>query len=327
VRVVEVVRFGGPEVLVPTTVADPVPGPGEVVVAADVADVLFLDVMLRAGLGTQFFPVRPPYVPGSGVAGEVVAVGDGVDPAWVGRSAVAHTGTHGGSGGYAQQVAVPVGAVVALPAGLDAPRAAALLHDGATALGLLDSIGVRPKEWVLVTGAAGGLGILLVQAARAAGAHVLAAARGRRKLDLALERGAEAAVDYSDPDWTLAAVAATGGTAPDVVFDGVGGPIGQAAFGIVADGGRFSAHGAPAGGFAPIDPGEARRRGVTVRGIDQVQFSPEDRTAFVTRALAEGAAGGLSPLIGQTFPLEAAADAHSAVEARTVVGKTLLLVG
>jgi NADPH2:quinone reductase len=325
VRVVEAVRFGGPEVLVPMTVADPVPGPGEAVVAVAAADVLSLDVMIRSGAAAAFFPVRPPYVPGNGVAGEVADVGAGVDRAWVGRRVVAHTGAHGGSGGYAQRAVVPVEALVPVPAGLDAPRAAALLHDGATALGLLDGIGIRPKERVLVTAAAGGMGLLLVQLASAAGAQVVAAARGRRKLDLAVGHGAHAAVDYAEPDWPRRVVAAMGGAAPDVVFDGAGGGIGLDAFGIVADGGRFSAHGAPSGGFAPIDQDDARRRGVTVRGIDRVQFPPAERAALVARALDEGATGRLSPVIGQTFPLERAADAHAAIAARAAVGKTLLL--
>ena len=94
----------------------------------------------------------------------------------------------------------------------------------------------------------------------------------------------------------------------------------------MAPGGRFSAHGAPSGEFARIDEQEAQRRGVTVRGIEQVQFEPAEAKRLVGRALSEAAMGRIHPIIGQTFPLEQASEAHAAIEARGVIGKTLLLV-
>jgi NADPH2:quinone reductase len=326
-RIVLASSFGGPEVLGVAVAADPVAGPGQAVVRVAAADVLFFDAIIRYGLATDFVPLRPPYVPGNGVAGQVTAAGDGVDPHWIGRRVVAHTGGTGGGGGYAEQALVPAAALVPVPAGLDLPAAAALLHDGATALGLADSTGIRPGEWVLVVGAGGGLGLLLVQLARAAGAHVIAAARGSRKLGRALEFGAEVAADYSEPGWPQNVLTATAGIRPDVVFDGAGTQLGQAAFTITADGGRFSAHGSPSGGFAQIDPGDARQRGITVRGIEQVQFTPGQLHALTTRALAEAAAGRIQPVIGQTFPLGQAGDAHTAIETRSATGKTLLLTG
>jgi len=326
-RVVQARSFGGPEVLAAATAPDPVAGPGQAVVAVAAADVLFFDAIIRYGLATDFVPLRPPYVPGNGVAGQVTAAGEGVDPHWIGRRVVAHTGGTGGGGGYAEQALVPAAALVPVPAGLGLPAAAALLHDGATALGLADSTGIRPGEWVLVVGAGGGLGLLLVQLARAAGAHVIAAARGSRKLDRALGLGAEVTADYSEPGWPQEVLTATAGIRPDVVFDGAGTHLGQAAFTITADGGRFSAHGSPSGGFALIDPAEARSRGITVRGIEQAQFTPDQLQALTTRALAEAAAGRIQPVIGQTFPLDRAADAHTAIETRSVTGKTLLFTG
>jgi NADPH2:quinone reductase len=102
-------------------------------------------------------------------------------------------------------------------------------------------------NWVLVEAAAGGVGGLLVQLARAAGARVVGAARGPQKLDLAKELGAEAVVDYAEPGWPERVREATGGSGPDVVLDGVGGQIGREAFGVTARGGRFSLHGAGSG--------------------------------------------------------------------------------
>ena len=321
--VVEVAEFGGPEVLVPRQVPDPGPGPGQVVVRASVADVLFVDILIRSGLGVDFFPIRPPYVPGNGVAGRVTATGYGVDPSWAGRAVVARTGGTGGWGGYAEQALVAVSDLIPVPDGLGLSEAGALLHDGATAESLLARDAVRPAESILVTAAAGGMGVLLVQLASAAGARVIGAARGARKLDVVRAAGAELALDYSEPGWAKQVSEFTGGRGADVVFDGAGGRLGGAAFGVTAAGGRFSAHGVSDGGFAAFDAEEAARRGITVHGIPQ--HEPADLRRLAARALADAAAGRIRPVIGQTFPLEQAAGAHAALEARTAIAKTLLL--
>ena len=321
-RVVRATKFGGPEVLVPTEVAEPVAGPGPVVVDVLFAPVLFLDTQIRSGRARDWFPaVAPPYVPGAGVAGKVTAVGKGVDPDRVGRRVVADST---GGGGYVERTVAAVTGLIAVPEGLGMAEAAALLHDGRTALGLIEQAGLRAEEWVLVLGAGGGLGSLLVQLAHGTGARVIGAARGKQKLDLAQELGAVAMVDYSQSGWPERVLAATGGAGPDMVFDGVGGKIGQAAFEVTARGGQFSAHGTPGGGFASIDRQEAERRRISVRGIEQVQFAPADAKRLAERAMSEAAAGRIRPIIGQTFPLEWAADAHRAIEARDVIGKTLL---
>jgi NADPH:quinone reductase len=228
-------------------------------------------------------------------------------------------------GGYAEQAVATADTMTAVPDGLDVLTAGALAHDGPTALTLFDGAAVRPGEWVLVTGAAGGLGSLLVRLAHAAGARVIGAAGGGRKSDLIRALGADLAVDYTRPDWRDVVKVATGGAGVDVVFDGVGGGIGAAAFAVTAAGARFSAHGAPAGRFAAIDPAVAQRGDVRVRGIEQVQFTPAASGSLTERALADALAGRLNPVVGQTFPLAKAADAHAAIEARQVVGKTLLL--
>jgi NADPH2:quinone reductase len=302
------------------------------VIAAGVADVLFIDTAIRAGRAAQWFGVRPPYVPGTGVAGTVTAVGAGVDPGLVGRRVVTRTGAGSGTGGYVERAVVPADRLLPVPDGVSLTDSVAVMSDGATALGLMAGIGVGAGEWVLILGAAGGLGLLLTQLARAAGGRVVAAlrmagaAQGERKAEVARAAGAEAVVDYSDPGWTAQVSTLTGGAGPAVVLDGAGGSLGVAAFGITAAGGRFSAHGAPSGGFAPVDRGEAARRGITVQGIEQVQFSREVHEKLTAQALDEVAAGRLRPFVGQTYPLDRAADAHRGLEARTAVGKTVLIV-
>jgi NADPH2:quinone reductase len=199
VRAVEVARFGGPDVLEVGELPDPAPGPGQVVVTASSCDVLFVDTMIRSGRGTDFFPIRPPYVPGNGVGGTVAALGDGVDHTWLGRPVVAHTG---GTGGYAELAAVDLGACGLVPDGVDLLDAAAVLHDGTTALRVLEKTAPEEGEWVLVVGAAGGMGILLVQLLAARGANVVGAARGSTKRDVVSGAGATATIDYGEAAWT-----------------------------------------------------------------------------------------------------------------------------
>ncbi|MGW4959181.1 zinc-binding dehydrogenase [Nonomuraea sp. NPDC004186] len=320
-RVVRVTGFGGPEVLVPGEAPDPVAGPGQVVVEVAVAGVTFVETQIRRG--TDQWHARPelPYVPGGLVAGRVSSAGEGVDPAWAGRRVIAGTGE---TGGFAERAVAVAEDLFPVPDGLELPEAVALHSDGSTAQGLIEGAKVRPGEWVLVEAAAGGVGSLLVQLARTAGARVVGAARGSRKLDLIRELGAEAAVDYSEPGWTGRVLEATGGAGPDVVFDGVGGEIGRAAFEVTARGGRFSVHGASSGEVTVVDP--ARREDVDVIGIEQLfDFGPH-LARWAEQMMAQAAAGLVRPVIGQTFPLERAADAHAAIEHRTALGKTLLLI-
>lgn len=327
-RAIMAERFGGPRVLAAVDRPEPVAGPGQLVIDVKVADVLFLDTQLRAGWGQEFFGIIPPFVPGDGVAGRAAAVGDGVSPRWLGRRVVARTGGGGGyaGGGYAERAAVREEYVAEVPDGLDLTDAAALLHDGPTAIGLAESTGVGQGEWVLVVGAAGGMGTLLVQLANGAGARVVGAARGREKLDLVRSLGAAVVVDYADPDWLHLVRQAAGVDGVAAVFDGVGGEAGTAAFAALAPGGRFSAHGAPSGDFAAINPDVAAARGVTVRGIEQTQFAPAAWRRLAERAMAEAVAGRLRPSIGQIYSLAHATDAHTAIEARAALGKTLLAV-
>ncbi|MEU9307091.1 zinc-binding dehydrogenase [Streptomyces sp. NPDC048256] len=340
-RAAQVKAFGGPEVLTTVELPDPVPGPGEVLIEVAHADTIFVETQIRTGLFRAYFPVEPPYVPGGGVAGTVTAVGAGVDAGWVGRRVTSFV-----TGSYAERVTAPATAPTPVPDGLDLRTAAALVHDGVTAAGLLEHTAVGPGDRVLILGASGGMGTLLIQLARARGARVVAAARGARKSALVRELGADAVVDVSEPDWverarqalgrpepTGAAEAgdeATTGTtaeadaAADVVLDGVGGELGLAAFPLTVDGGRFSAHGAPSGGFAAVDAAEAERRGVTLFGIGDVQFGEAEARRLTAHVLAEAAAGRLRPVIGARFPLTEAAAAHAAIEGRELVGKVVL---
>ncbi|NDU77292.1 zinc-binding dehydrogenase [Actinomadura sp. DSM 109109] len=322
-RVVQALRFGGPEVLVPGEAPDPVAGAGQVVVDVAVASVTFVETQIRRGVDKWHARPPLPYVPGGLVAGHVSSAGARVDPAWLGRRVIAGTGENGG---FAERAVAKVEDLFAVPDGLGLPEAIALHSDGSTAQGLAEKAGIGPGDRVLVEAAAGGVGSLLVQLARSAGARVVGAARGARKLDLIRELGADAAVDYSEPSWTRRVLDATDGAGPDVVFDGVGGQIGRAAFEVTARGGRFSVHGASSGDITLIGSEEARTRGVRVFGVEQLYDFGPNVTRWAEQMMSQAAAGLVRPVIGQTFPLERAADAHAAIENRTAVGKTLLLI-
>ncbi|MEU6642164.1 zinc-binding dehydrogenase [Saccharomonospora sp. NPDC046836] len=317
-RVVWLTEFGGPEVLVPGQAPDPEPAAGEVLIDVELANITFVETQFRrSGFGP--FTVEPPVVPGNGVGGVISRVGAGVDPDLVGRRVVSSLR---GSGGYAEQVVIDADAVIEVPEGLPLDAAVALLADGRTAMLLVRGAGLRPGERVLVEAAGGGVGSLLVQLACNAGAVVVAAAGGERKLDLARELGATHVVDYRKPDWTDRVRQAVG--VVDVAFDAVGGEVGTAAFELVGKGGRMVTFGAASGAPTEIPEELAAARGVTVGwGIGA---APAELRELARDALAEAAAGRLRPVIGQRFPLERAADAHAAIESRVTIGKTLLEV-
>ena len=325
-RSIVVTEFGPPEVLQTRETAPPTPGPGELLVAVEAVHVLDLDTKLRAGAGQEWFALRPPYIPGGGIAGRVVAVGAGVDETMIGRRVLANT-VDAPAGGSAAQAVATAAQAVPVPDGVDAATAAPLVHDGVTAIALFDHLQVSAGDRVLVLGAAGGAASLLVQLAGAAGATVVGAARGDRKLDAVRTLGAAAVVDYADRDWVAATRAHLPGGAT-VVLDGVGGELGRVALEqLTARGARFSAHGAASGDFSVDDRDEVRDRlGVRVSGIEVPQAGVAAFRSTVTTAVAAVADGRLRPLVGITAPLEKAADVHRAIEAREVAGTSVLVV-
>lgn len=210
-----------------------------------------------------------------------------------------------------------------MPGELELADAAALLADGRTAVGLLDLAALEPGATVLVEAAAGGVGSLLVQLAKRAGAFVVAAAGDERKLELARSLGADVAVDYGRGSWIDEVASAMNGAMVDVVFDGVGGSIGREAFDLLRPGGRLCTFGMASGSFTAISEQTLASRGVTqLRGSAP---NPGEMSRLTARALANAAAGTLRPVIGQKVPLARAGDAHRAIEGRATIGKTLLV--
>ena len=319
-RAVVMREFGPPAVLEPAEAEEICAGPDDVVIDVEFANITFVETQVRAGRPPHpsMLPALPAIL-GNGVGGTVADTGAGTAGAGTGRRVVASLN---GTGGYAERALSPASRLIDVPDALAMRDAVALLADGRTALALAARAELRAGETVLIEAAGGGVGTLLVQIARNAGARVVALAGHPRKLALARDLGADLTVDYRHDGWERQVRDATGQV--DVVFDGVGGDIGLAAFGLLRAGGRFCPFGMASGSFTAVTPEHAAAWRISLRS--GAAASPEELAALARTALAEGAAGRLRPVVGQEFELAEAAAAHAAIEARETIGKTLLTV-
>lgn len=222
-RAVRLHAFGPAENLVVDEVPDPVPAPGEVLVRVAAAGAHLLDTALRQGYrGPLPEPPRLPTVPGREVAGTVTALGTGVPARWLGKRVVAHLGL--APGGYAEQAAVPAGRLHEIPGRLGFAQAVAMIGTGRTTLAVLGSAEPGPGDVVIVPGAAGGMGTLLVQYAKHAGATVVGIAGGPARTALVAAGAADLAVDRTRPDWPSEVRAFLDGRADAAGMGAVSGP-------------------------------------------------------------------------------------------------------
>ncbi|QKV94296.1 zinc-binding dehydrogenase [Streptomyces sp. NA02950] len=325
--------FGPAENLVLEETDDPVPGPGQVRIAVAAAGVHLLDTALREGL-TSAVHTAPelPTVPGREVAGTVDALGAGTDPGWLGKRVVAHLGMV--PGGYAERAVVAAGKLHELPDGLDEAQAVAMIGTGRTTMGIVQFAELTADDVAIVTSAAGGIGQLLVQYAKNAGATVIGLAGGAAKVARVRELGARIAEDYNDPAWPERVRAALAGRTATVLFDGVGGDAARAGVELLGRGGRhlvfgWSSAGLRGGGPLELDERELTERGITstpVLGPPMLERAggPDPMRTLEERSLAQAAAGRLVPAV-QRFPLAEAAAAHRALENRATMGKVVLI--
>lgn len=318
-------EFGPAENLRYELVDDPLPGTGQVRIAVSAAGIHLLDTTIRAGRHGGPFPLpRLPMTPGREVAGVVDAVGAEVDEGWLGRRVVAHLGM--ASGGYAELALVAATSLHELPDAVADDAAVAMIGTGRTAMGILETAELTADDIVLVTAAAGGIGNLLVQAARNLGATVAGVAGGAAKVGQVRALGATIAVDYSTPGWSDAVREALGERVVTVALDGVGGDNGRGALELLGVGGRIVLFGWSSGEPTRIDAEDLYARGLTASAAigPRMLNRPGGLRTLEERSLAAAASGELVPLVGQTFPLARAADAHAALETRGTTGKVVL---
>ncbi|MFD4240073.1 NAD(P)H-quinone oxidoreductase [Streptomyces sp. NPDC058525] len=316
---------GGPEALVWSDVPDPVAGEGEVLVEVAASAVNRADVLQRQG-----FYDPPPGAsrhPGLECSGRISAVGPGVSGWSVGDEVCALLA----GGGYAQKVAVPVGQLLPVPAGVDLVTAAALPEVVATVWSNVFMVaGLRPGETLLVHGGASGIGTMAVQLAKAVGATVAVTAGGPEKLARCKELGADILIDYREQDFVAELRAATGGAGADVILDIMGAKYLSRNVDALAVNGRLAVIGLQGGVKAELNLGAllSKRAAITATSL---RARPLEEKAAIIAAVREHvwplvAAGRVHPVVHATFPIAQAAEAHRVLESGSHVGKLLLTV-
>jgi NADPH:quinone reductase-like Zn-dependent oxidoreductase len=333
VKAIVIREFGPPGVMKLEEVPTPEPGPGEVLIKVHAVSVnRTLDTRVRAGKYAR--PVTLPLVPGVDPSGVIVKLGEGVTHRKVGdrvtvalrlgnensgADAIRLLGVHAW-GGYAEYVKATAMNTTIVPDGLDFATATVVTRHAPTALHLLqDHAKVRHGEWVLVMGAAGGLGSAGVQVAKFLGAKVIAAAGGDDRVKVAMGLGADAGVNYRRDDLTIEAVRITGGQGVNVVFENVGDPdLFPKAFAALTRRGRLVTAGGHAGGIVPLDVNRLYLNQINVMGA--TGETPDG--AKVSMEMA--AQGRFKALIDCVLPLSEAVRAHEIVESRGGIGKVIL---
>ncbi len=307
------------------TVPDPEPAAGQVRIAVAASGVHLVDTALRRGEPGPFPVPALPTVPGREVAGTVDRVGEGVDPGLLGRAVVTHLGA--APGGYAERAVADADRLLTIPDGVSPGAAVAMIGTGRTTLGILLFTDLDADSVAVVTAAAGGIGTLLVQYAKAMGATVVGLAGGQAKVRRVEANGADIAVDYTAADWPDRVRAGLGGRAATDVFDGVGGANGAAAVDLLGPGGTHLVFGWSSGAETALDPATLATRRITSRSVlgpPMIERAGGDLLPLSRRALDLAAEGVFTPALTE-FPLAEAARAHAALESRATTGKVVLV--
>lgn len=340
-KAVAIVEHGGIDGLRYMDLPDPQPGAGEVVIKVRACALNHLDIWLR--LGIPAYRLQLPHVPGSDVAGEVVAVGDGVTNVQVGDKVIVNPNLTCGEcewcrmgedsmcqsfgifgakcwGGYAEYAKVPARNLIPMPSNLSFEQAAAFPLTFLTAWHMLITrAGLRAGERVLVIGAGSGVGVAAVQIAKLAGAFVIATAGTDEKCEKAKALGADAVINHSRENIAERVRDLTNGRGVDVVFEHVGPAVFELCVRSLAKGGRIVTCGATSGPTVTVDLRYFFSRQLALIG------SMMGRTSELLTIVRLVSEGRLTPVVDRTFPLVDAAKAQEVLESRDFFGKLVLI--
>jgi NADPH2:quinone reductase len=319
-RAVVCSQLGPPSSLEVEDRPDLTPRSGQVVIDVEAAGVNYVDGLFVSGE----YQIKPalPFVPGGEVAGTVSALGDDVDGWNVGDRVLASVGL----GGYASQAVATTSQLARVPDGMSAPAAAAFTQSYCTALfALTRRTRLNAGEWLLVLGAAGGVGRGAIDVGKALGANVIAAASSPARLEKCV--GADATIDYSEQDLKTAARELSGGGV-DVVFDPVGHDLTEPALRAMKEFGRLCIIGFARGSIPQLPANQVLLRNRTVVGVDWGAWglqNPAAQTELLDEALGMVADGRLHPPEPTSYLLDGAPDALSDLLEHRLVGKAVLL--
>ncbi len=318
-------QHGPPEALAVRDVPVPEPRPGEVLIRARAAAVNFPDCLIIQGK-YQFQPPLP-FVPGAEVAGEIAALGEGVEGLRVGMRVIGLAG----HGCFAERVALPASAIVPIGEAMDHEEAAAfLLTYGTSHHALRQRARLQEGETLLVLGASGGVGLAAVELGKAMGAKVIAAASSDERLALCRDRGADEAVNYAQADLKQAIRELTGGRGADVIYDPVGDRFAEPAFRSIAWNGRYLVVGFAGGEIPRLPLNLPLLKGAAVIGVFWGAFTvrePETHRANIEELMRWHRDGRIRPHISRRFPLAEAGAAIRWVMDRRAQGKIVLTIG
>jgi NADPH2:quinone reductase len=319
VRAIVVRELGGPEAMTLAEQADPVPGPGQVLVQVAAAGVNFIDIYRRSGV----YPQPVPYVPGSEGAGTVLVAGEGVTAFSPGD----HVAWAEGPGSYAEQVTVDMRQAVPVPAAVDLKVAAAAMLQGLTAHYLCHSTyAVTEGTVAVVHAAAGGVGLLLSQMITSLGGTVIGTTSSAEKAALARQAGADFVASYADFTGVVREV--TAGRGADVVFDGVGKDTFDASLSALRPRGMMVLFGGSSGQVPPFNPQRLNSAGSLFLTRPTLGHYVADRAELLWRSgdlLRWIAKGELNARVGAEYPLADAPRAHEDLTARRTTGKLILV--
>ncbi len=321
-RALIVTENGGPEVLAVQDRPTPEPGPGQLLVDVGAAGVNFIEIYQREGV----YPLPTPFGLGSECAGRVGALGQGVTDFAVG-DLLATADAEGGA--IAERTLVAAERAVPVPDGLDAERAAAAMLQGMTAHYLVTSLyPVHDRDEVLVHAAAGGVGQLLVQLAKARGAHVVATVGSAAKVEVARAVGADEVIRYDEVDDLSAAVREASGGGVHAAYDGVGKATFDASLDSLRRRGTLALFGAASGAVPPVDPQRLNRAGSVFLTRPTLGHYTTTRDELRWRAgevLGAVADGSLKIALGGRYRMDDAADAYRDLAGRRTTGKLLIV--